>query len=63
MISDEDALGWAWARKKGNETVLIASCPCCKEKLAIYVAQSARQEIVPDAIGPSHPTPYATEGM
>ena len=56
MMTDEEALGWAWARKKGNETVVIASCPCCSEKLAIYIAQTARQEIVPGTIGPSHPT-------
>lgn len=52
MVTDEFALAWAQARKKGNETVMIASCPCCKEKLAIYVEQSARQEVVPDTSPP-----------
>lgn len=42
------ALAWAQARKKDNESAMVARCPCCNELIAIYVAQSARQETVPD---------------
>ena len=48
------ALAWAKQRKRPGETVIISPCPCCKELIAIYVEQSARNEIVPDTT-PSNP--------
>jgi hypothetical protein len=53
MTSDEEALAWASNRKRGNETVIIAHCPVCTSQLAVYVQQTARQEIVPDTSPPS----------
>lgn len=47
-MNEEEAMLWAQARKKSNETVVVAHCPCCSNWLAIYVEQSARQELVPD---------------
>lgn len=61
MTSDEEALAWANRRKKDSETVMIAHCPYCNTKLAIYVDQSARREIVPDTSTPTHPAPSATD--
>ena len=46
-MTEEEMLAWAHTRKKDNETVVIARCPCCSNNLAIYVEQTARQELVP----------------
>lgn len=59
-MTPEAALAWAKARKKDTETVMIASCPCCKELLAIYIDQSARQEIVPGTTPANPEVGYAT---
>lgn len=62
-MTPEAALAWAQARKKGNETVMIVSCPCCRELLAIYIAQEARQELVPYTNLPSHQAEPSIDSM
>jgi hypothetical protein len=61
MISDEEAMAWASQRKKDSETVVLAHCPCCNNRLAIYVDQAARQEIVPGTNTPTRLTPSSTD--
>lgn len=58
---EETALRWAQKRKKDNETVVIASCPCCSNLIAIYVEQTARQEAVPHTTDPKHQALPATQ--
>lgn len=60
MLNEAEALAWAQARKKSSETVMVARCPCCSEWIAIYVDQTARQEIVVDTTLPIQPAPRAT---
>ena len=60
-MTEEEMLAWAHTRKKDNETVVIARCPCCSNSLAIYVEQTARQEIVPPTTHSMHPPPPSTD--
>ena len=53
-LSEDEALVWALGRKKSSETVTVARCPSCREFIAIYVDQTARQETVPDTTPPIH---------
>ena len=53
-MTEEEMLAWAHTRKKDNETVVIARCPCCSNNLAIYVEQTARQELVPPTTHSTH---------
>lgn len=56
----ERALAWAAQRKRQGETVIISPCPCCKELIAVYVEQTARNELVPDTTLPKPLSEFAT---
>lgn len=48
--TEEMALAYADQRKRTDEVAFAARCPCCNNFIAIYLQQSARQELVPDTI-------------
>ncbi len=59
MNPEEHALAWATQRKRADETVMISTCPCCKETLAIYLTQTSTVEIVPDTTASMSQLPLA----
>lgn len=61
-ITHEDALAWANSRRRSDETAMISTCPCCSSMIAIYVQQSARQEIVPNTTPAKLSDPFSILG-